>query len=155
MFTKKLLLDMDTGVDDALAIAYAVGCGAEIAGITCGFGNVETAEAVRNTLDLLSLLGRPEVPVFAGDAGPDGQPFRVSEACRKIHGENGIGNVSLPRHGEPSPSPPTGLSSTPPGKRGMPSSSSAPGRFTTSPGPSSKTGRRWQKPIRSSLWAGR
>ena len=34
MFTKKLLLDMDTGVDDALAIAYAVGCGAEIAGIT-------------------------------------------------------------------------------------------------------------------------
>ena len=105
MFTKKLLLDMDTGVDDALAIAYAVGCGAEIAGITCGFGNVETAEAVRNTLDLLSLLGRPEVPVFAGDAGPDGQPFRVSEACRKIHGENGIGNVSLPHHGKPSPLP--------------------------------------------------
>ena len=75
MFMRKLLLDMDTGVDDALAIAYAIGCGAEIAGITCGFGNVETAEAVRNTLDLLSLLGRPEVPVFAGGAGPGGKPF--------------------------------------------------------------------------------
>ena len=105
METKKLLLDMDTGVDDALAIAYAVGCGAEIVGVTCGFGNVETHEAVRNTLDLLALLGRPEVPVFAGDAGPGGQPFQVSEACRKIHGQNGIGNVSLPHRGEPSPIP--------------------------------------------------
>ncbi len=105
MNKRKLLLDMDTGVDDALAIAYAVGAGAEIAGITCGFGNVETAEAVRNSLDLLALLGHPEVPVAAGDAGMDGVPFQVSDACRKIHGENGVGNVSLPHCGNPVPVP--------------------------------------------------
>ena len=77
MFTKKLLLDMDTGVDDALAIAYAVGCGAEIAGITCGFGNVETAalgQAVDDGLGerhrLAGCSTRVHVQVLAERGGP-------------------------------------------------------------------------------------
>ena len=39
---KKLILDLDTGIDDALAVAYALGSADEIdlIGITATYGNV-------------------------------------------------------------------------------------------------------------------
>lgn len=100
---KKLILDMDTGIDDAMAIAYALGSKkAELIGITCSFGNVTNETAVRNTLDLLSLFGAPDVPVCRGADRPVGtDSFTVSDACLDIHGPNGIGGVILPHCGEP------------------------------------------------------
>ena len=39
----KLILDVDTGIDDALAIAYALGSPElELIGVTCTYGNVTT-----------------------------------------------------------------------------------------------------------------
>lgn len=100
---KKLLLDMDTGIDDAMAIAYALGSGkAELIGVTCSFGNVTNETAVRNTLDVLSLLGAPDVPVCRGADKPIGaDSFSVSKGCLKVHGENGLGGALLPHCGTP------------------------------------------------------
>lgn len=89
----KAILDLDTGIDDALALAYALAHPElELIGVTCTYGNVTVPLAVRNTLALLELLDRPDIPVFAGPS-PDG--FQPSEISAFIHGQNGVGEVAL------------------------------------------------------------
>ncbi|MER0000246.1 MULTISPECIES: nucleoside hydrolase [Corynebacterium] len=89
----KAILDLDTGIDDALALAYALAHpNLELIGVTCTYGNVTVPLAVRNTLALLELLDRPDIPVFAGPS-PDG--FQPSEISSFIHGQNGVGEVAL------------------------------------------------------------
>lgn len=90
----KAILDLDTGIDDALALAYAIAHpDLDLIGVTCTYGNVTVPLAVRNTLALLELLGQDDIPVFAGPS-PDG--FRPSEISSFIHGHNGVGEVLLP-----------------------------------------------------------
>lgn len=92
---KRLVLDLDTGVDDALALAYALGSPeVELVGVICTYGNVTKRTAVRNTCALLELLGHPEVPVLAGAdrALAATSPFVPPAAVRRIHGENGLGD---------------------------------------------------------------
>lgn len=94
---KKIILDLDTGIDDALAIAYVLGSpDAELLGITGTYGNVLLSQGLRNSLALTELLGHPEVPVFAGLPHAQAEEgFSVSEASAFIHGANGIGNISV------------------------------------------------------------
>ncbi len=94
----KIVLDLDTGIDDALALALAVGrADAELIGITCAYGNIDVDSAARNTLDLLALLGAEGVPVARGCAGPlSGAPYERKRGSLVFHGENGIGGVALP-----------------------------------------------------------
>ena len=67
----KLILDLDTGIDDALAIAYTAGqTEAELIGITTSFGNVTVDTAVRNSINILDLVGKKDVPVYRGAAHP-------------------------------------------------------------------------------------
>lgn len=92
---RKLILDLDTGIDDALAIAYALGCpNVELAAVICTYGNVAMRTAVRNTCAILDLLGHPEVPVFAGADRPQGasEEFEPTAGVMRIHGANGLGN---------------------------------------------------------------
>lgn len=92
----KIILDLDTGIDDALALAYALAAeadGHELLGITGTYGNVTVEQGVRNTRALLALLGRPDVPVYAGPQKPG---FKVLEISAFIHGRNGVGEVDLP-----------------------------------------------------------
>ncbi|AMB93894.1 nucleoside hydrolase [Aerococcus sanguinicola] len=95
--TKKIILDLDTGIDDALAIAYAVASNeVELIGITGTYGNVLMADGLRNALKLLDLFGQDQVPVFPGLAhASDKSDFEVLEVSALIHGEDGIGNVDL------------------------------------------------------------
>ena len=95
---RKLILDLDTGIDDALALAYALGSeDAELIGVTCTYGNVTVEQSVRNTLALLELFGRTDVPVFAGpDHARAKDSFAVQEISAFIHGTNGIGEVDIP-----------------------------------------------------------
>ena len=66
-----LLIDCDTGIDDALALLYAAASpDAEIVGVSCVAGNVELPHIVRNTLAVLSLAGREDIAVAAGRAAP-------------------------------------------------------------------------------------
>ena len=94
----KMILDVDTGIDDALAIAYALGSEeAQLIGVTCCFGNVTVDKAVQNTLRVLRLFGAGEIPVYAG--APEmftGKEFVPNEVCKRVHGLNGIGEIELP-----------------------------------------------------------
>lgn len=96
-----IYLDCDTGVDDALAIGYLVASGrADLLGVGTVSGNVDAATAARNTLDLLALLDRPDVPVAVGSHDPLASTY--DGVAARVHGGNGIGGVVLPRAaGEP------------------------------------------------------
>ena len=90
------LLDVDTGIDDALAVAWmATHPDVDLVAATSIFGNVNTRQAARNTCDLLALLGRGDVPVAAGPDVAMGR--RLGEDAAFVHGVNGIGEVELPR----------------------------------------------------------
>lgn len=90
----RMVLDLDTGIDDALALAYALGSPeVELAGVVASYGNVTVETAARNTRALLELLGHPEVPVYLGADRPLGavEAFRPPMGVRRIHGEDGLG----------------------------------------------------------------
>lgn len=94
---KKIILDLDTGIDDALALAYTLGSPElDLIGVTATYGNVLVETGVRNDLALLELFGRSDVPVFAGELHAltkDG--FEVLEISAFIHGKNGIGEAEV------------------------------------------------------------
>lgn len=96
--TKKLILDLDTGIDDTLAIAYALGSPeVELIGIVGTYGNVLLKQGVHNDLAITDLLGHPEVRVYAGlPHALKKDSFEVLPVSAFIHGDNGIGNVSIP-----------------------------------------------------------
>ena len=95
---KKLILDLDTGVDDALAISYALGSPeVELIGITGTYGNVLVEQGVRNALAVTDLLGHPEVKVYQGlPHSSTTDHFDVLPISAFIHGNNGIGDVDIP-----------------------------------------------------------
>ncbi|MDR0900004.1 MAG: nucleoside hydrolase [Lactobacillaceae bacterium] len=98
MATKKMILDLDTGVDDAMAIAYALAAPeADLIGITSAYGNTLVDTAAQNSLKLLEVLGATDVPVFLGEShSSTSDSFQTMEISKAIHGQNGIGDVELP-----------------------------------------------------------
>lgn len=96
----KVILDLDTGIDDALALTYTIGLpDVELLGVTTTFGNVTVDTAVKNTINILDLLGKSDIPVYEGapHAWKD-DSYEPDEILHRIHGHNGIANVDL---GEP------------------------------------------------------
>jgi pyrimidine-specific ribonucleoside hydrolase len=92
-----VLLDVDTGIDDALAIMLAVAHPElDVRAITCVGGNVPLPQVVENTLGVLALMGAGSVPVAAGMSQPLLEPPQHAD---HVHGANGIGGVELPAHG--------------------------------------------------------
>ena len=88
-------LDCDTGIDDSLALSYLLSCkDIDLLGVGTVSGNVSAQRAAQNTLDLLSLAGREDVPVAVGSHDPLCGLF--SGGVPHIHGGNGVGNVQLP-----------------------------------------------------------
>ena len=64
---RKLILDVDTGIDDALALAYLASFNnIEILGVIGTYGNVAADTAVYNTAYVLERLGFRNVPVLRG-----------------------------------------------------------------------------------------
>ena len=95
---RKLILDLDAGIDDALALAYALGSPeVELAGVVTTYGNVTEETAARNALALLRLLGHPEVPVYRGAdrSLASGEAFAPPAAVREIHGQDGLGDAGV------------------------------------------------------------
>ncbi|MFV2062835.1 MAG: nucleoside hydrolase [Chloroflexota bacterium] len=92
--TTPLLIDCDTGIDDALALLYAVASvDCELAGVSCVAGNVGLSEIVRNTLAVLELAGRPDIEVAAGQDRPLERELRTAS---DTHGPTGLGYAELP-----------------------------------------------------------
>lgn len=93
-----LVLDLDTGIDDAIALSIAAKDErVNLMGVTCTYGNVTVDESAYNTLALLSLLDRSYVPVYKGRdrALLSSSPYIPHEAGRKIHGKKGSGKIVL------------------------------------------------------------
>lgn len=93
----KMILDLDTGIDDALAIAYALGSPeVDLIGITSEYGNVLTKRSVLNSQQLLNLLKQPTVPVYQGASHAlNKSDFAVLPISAEIHGQDGIGDIGL------------------------------------------------------------
>lgn len=95
----KMVLDMDTGIDDAMALAYAAGTPkVDLLGVVGTYGNVSVEQGVQNTLNLLDLLGMSNVPVYAGSSHSllTTEVYRPDELTQEFHGKNGIGEVVIP-----------------------------------------------------------
>jgi purine nucleosidase len=105
MSMKKILLDMDVGIDDSIALAYAVASpNIELVGLSATFGNVHVGQSVCNARFLLDLLGAHDVPVEVGLPCPLGaERFCRSDDAARIHGTDGVGNVGE-AYGVPVPS---------------------------------------------------
>ncbi|KRL08286.1 nucleoside hydrolase [Liquorilactobacillus hordei] len=93
----KMILDLDTGIDDALALAYAIAdqdC--DLIGIIGSYGNVLIEQGTQNSRDLLSLLGASNVPVYEGlSHSSTTSNFTVQPVSARIHGDNGVANLNL------------------------------------------------------------
>lgn len=98
MAKRKMILDLDTGVDDALAIAYALADPeVDLIGIVSSYGNNLLDVCAENSLKLLELLGHTDIPVFKGlPHSCTTDHFDVMQVSKDIHGDNGIGDVELP-----------------------------------------------------------
>jgi purine nucleosidase len=91
-----MIIDVDPGIDDAMAIFYAVRRpGIKLEALTTTFGNTDTSIATDNALRVLELLGRPDIPVARGVARSFIHPY-VRRADH-VHGSNGIGDIELPQ----------------------------------------------------------
>lgn len=89
-----LILDVDTGIDDALALAYALRAPAvELVAITTLAGNVGVERTTGNTLSVLDWLGAPDVPVHRGASRP---LVRVHRDAAYFHDSDGLGGAGLP-----------------------------------------------------------
>ncbi|MPV48975.1 nucleoside hydrolase [Pseudactinotalea sp. HY160] len=89
-----LLVDVDTGIDDSLALLYLLaGPEAELVAITCTAGNVPARQVATNNLAWLELCSHPPVEVALGAEVPIVQALKTTE---ETHGPQGIGYAELP-----------------------------------------------------------
>jgi len=89
-----VILDVDPGHDDAVAIMLA--CGApdlDLLAVTTVAGNVPLEKTTYNALRVLSLIGHTDVPVAAGASSPLHRPLHTAE---DIHGESGLDGPEIP-----------------------------------------------------------
>ena len=90
-----MLLDCDTGVDDAVAILFTKHLNnLELVAVTTVAGNVEVEHTTRNTLQVLELAGMEHVPVFAGASKP---LLGETVTAHHVHGMNGLNDIELPK----------------------------------------------------------
>ena len=89
-----VILDVDTGTDDALALAYAVASPAiEVVAVATVAGNVDVVKTTANTLSVLDWLGAADIPVHRGASRPLVRPHRDAGY---FHDEAGLGGAQLP-----------------------------------------------------------
>jgi len=88
-----LILDVDTGIDDALALLYLCASPeAELLAVGCTAGNIDARQVAENTLGVLELVGRTDVEVTLGREVPLVRPLRLAP---ETHGPKGIGYAEL------------------------------------------------------------
>lgn len=93
---KKIIIDSDPGIDDAMAIFVALQSPeVDVIGLTTIYGNVYTTLATRNALHLLEIAGRTDIPVAEGShvTITKGTKLRIADF---VHGADGLGNQNFP-----------------------------------------------------------
>lgn len=95
MAPRRIILDCDPGVDDALALllAFAAPEAVKVEGITTVIGNVMLPATTANALRIRDLAGRGDIPVYAGCPRPIMAPVNREQS---VHGGDGLGDIGLP-----------------------------------------------------------
>lgn len=95
MVRQKVLLFCDPGIDDSIAIMYALlNPALDVVGIVSGYGNVEQEQATQNTAFLISLANREDIVLIGGAKSPLSGEF--TPYYPEIHGEEGLGPIRPP-----------------------------------------------------------
>ncbi|MBI4671917.1 MAG: nucleoside hydrolase [Chloroflexi bacterium] len=91
---ESILIDTDPGIDDAMAILFALKSPElEVLALTTVFGNHFVEVTTRNALRLLELAGRDDIPVARGASSPLVRDY--TEPPTFVHGQDGLGDAGL------------------------------------------------------------
>ena len=94
MNARKLIIDCDPGIDDSLALMLAAASKElDLVGITTVSGNVPASMGAKNALKILSMIGKPDVPVYVGEETP---LVRDYVDAMDTHGMDGLGESGWP-----------------------------------------------------------
>ena len=89
-----VIMDVDTGIDDAVALILAMQSEKlDIKGVTVVAGNQTLDKTLYNTLSVVDYFGRKDIPVAKGCDRPLVREQYVDPAT---HGESGLGTAKLP-----------------------------------------------------------
>lgn len=92
--SRKLIIDTDPGVDDAMAIFTALASSElDVVALTTIFGNAAIEVTTHNACVLLETAGRGDIPVARGEAAPIAGPYLGP--VPHVHGDNGLGDADL------------------------------------------------------------
>lgn len=92
---KRVIIDTDPGLDDALAILFALGCGQfDVLALTTVAGNIGLDRTTENAGGLLAVMGRGDIPVIRGTDIP--LTRELQDLVAIVHGADGLKGVSLP-----------------------------------------------------------
>jgi inosine-uridine nucleoside N-ribohydrolase len=95
---RKIIIDTDPGIDDAMAIFYALESPElDVVGLTTVFGNAHVEVCTTNALQLLQIAGRTDIPVAQGAGNPLVGTYPGPAPI--VHGTDGQGDVFLPPPG--------------------------------------------------------
>lgn len=91
---KRIIIDTDCGIDDAIAIMIALSNedSVKIEGITTVTGNTYVDQSTKNVLRILDFFGKKDIKVYKGASSPLANKF---QRAAKIHGYDGLGDVDL------------------------------------------------------------
>src|SRR5271169_1860176 len=97
---RRIIIDTDPGIDDAVAILLALAAieELEVLGIVAVAGNLPLAQTERNARRVCELAGRPDIPVYAGCARPLLRPLATAAG---IHGSSLGEELGLPEPAMP------------------------------------------------------
>ena len=91
----KILIDTDPGIDDTMAILFALRSPElEVVGLTSVFGNTNITTTSQNALRLVELEGHGDIPVAMGAGNPLINP--IASLGEFVHGPDGMGGINLP-----------------------------------------------------------
>jgi purine nucleosidase/pyrimidine-specific ribonucleoside hydrolase len=91
---KKIIIDTDPGLDDAVAIMFALGSRRlDLQAITTASGNLQADRCAANACKVLDLVGAGRIPVACGPQTPLVRPYPKDPFS---HGDDGLANLGLP-----------------------------------------------------------
>lgn len=88
-----VLIDTDPGIDDAVAIMFALRSGLDLRAVTAASGNLTADLTSANARKILALAGRADIPVAQGPLAPLVRPYPRDPFS---HGDDGLANTGLP-----------------------------------------------------------
>ena len=91
---KRVVIDTDPGLDDAVAILFALASGHfDVLGLTTVAGNIGLERTTANAAGLLTIMQRSDIPVISGASTA---MLRDNIDAIVIHGDDGLRGVTLP-----------------------------------------------------------